>query len=505
LRVGGHTFITGLQPGAIISPGVAEAPNAPQVNRVWRYRSDWQTADLTSEALDILFSQPGAADKGFQFSQEQVNTVADSLRLGYEKDFNEWPWQKGAPFYDLNGNGIMDEGEEPGLLNADQVVWFVANDLNPELTQNLFGSPPIGVEMQVTLWAYKDDMDLENTIFRRVRLIYKGTSNTPTDATIDSMALGLYSEVDLGYFADDFAGTDTTLNMIFAYNSTTLDSAYQKFNSSPPAVGYMLLQGPIVPSANENDVARFDFSERRGYRNLPMTGSWIDAAGDVDSQPSRGVYDGTLQYYNVLNGFRPRPENPPNPFIDPTTGKPTRFSRTGDPVTNTGWVDANPGNRQMTLTTANFNMALGDTQEVIIAMTAGLGADRLASVDVMKFFARKAREFALSTFVTNIDNGVTDIKNAPDNFQLYQNFPNPFNPSTEIRYDLLGQTHVTLTIYNLLGERIGILVDSIQNRGSYGILWDGTDAHGQIVPSGIYFYQIEAGGFNRTKKMVIVR
>jgi len=117
-----------------------------------------------------------------------------------------------------------------------------------------------------------------------MRLIYKGTSTTTTDAHIDSMGLGLYSEVDVGNFGNDFAGTDTTLQMVFGYNSTTQDPAYQEFSSSPPAIGYTLLWGPIVPSSNVNDRAVFNFSDRRGYRNLPMTGSWVDRSGDQDSQ-----------------------------------------------------------------------------------------------------------------------------------------------------------------------------------------------------------------------------
>jgi len=504
LRVGGHTFRTGLQPGAILSPGIAEDPNHPQVNRVWRYRPDWQTVDLTSEAFDILISRPDASSRDFQFSQGELNAVADSLRMAYEKDLQDWPWQKGAPFYDSNNNGIMDKSEEPGLLNAPQVVWFVANDLNPQLTQALYGSPPIGIEMQVTLWAYNHDIDIENSLYRRIRLIYKGTDTTPSNAIIDSMAIALYSDVDLGSFRDDFAGTDTTLQMVFGYNSTTLDPAYRQFDSSPPALGYMLLYGPVVASTNGNDIAIFDFVGRKGFRNLPMTGSWIEGAGDQCSQPSfGGNYNGTLQYYNVLNGFRPRPENPPNPFRVPSTGERTRFTKTGDPVANTGWLDANPGSRNMTLTSGNFTMALGDTQEVVIIMTAGLGADRLASIEVMKFFARKAREFAQFSFETEVKEHKNNI--LPESFHLYQNFPNPFNPRTAIQYDLPVESHVKLTVYNTLGKKVKTLIDENQNAGSYSAVWDGTNAKGGIIASGVYFYKIEAGAFIRTREMIFIK
>ncbi|MBN2091871.1 hypothetical protein JW964_19805, partial [candidate division KSB1 bacterium] len=332
LRVGGHTYYNGLQPGAILTPGIAEDPADPKVNRIWRYRPDWQTADLTTEAYDILISKPTASLQQFTFSPAELKAVADSLRTAYEKDLQDWPWQKGAPFYDTNHNGVMDKNEDPGLLNAAQVVWFVANDLNPEKTLALYGSPPIGIEMQVTLWAYSADADMQNSIYRHVRIIYEGTDKTPSNAIIDSMALGFYSEVDIGDFSDDFGGTDTTLQLVYGYNSVTQDPGYLPYTPSVPALGYTLLFGPIVSSSNENDVAIFDFVRRRGYRNLPMTGCWIDRAGDTDSQPSIKIYDGTLQYYNILNGFRPRPITPPDPFRNPASGQPIRFSFPGDPV-----------------------------------------------------------------------------------------------------------------------------------------------------------------------------
>ena len=509
LRVGGSTFRTGLAPGAIVAPGVAENPSDPNVNRIWRYRPDWPTADLAAEALDILISQPEAAASGFQFSSAQLKRVADSLRLVYAKDVREWPAQKGAPFVDANRNGRMDAGEPPGILNAPQVVWCVVNDLDSQLAQKLFGSPPIGLEAQITLWAYNQNSNLENSIFRRVRLIYKGTNNASAAARIDSMALAFYSEVDLGDFADDYGGTDTTLQMVYAYNSSTLDAAYQKISSAPPALGYSLIQGPIVPSANSNDRARFNFSERRGYRNLPMRSSWIDIAGDTDGQPNMGIYDGTLQYYNILNGYRPRPIMPPRSFLDPA-GNPIRFSRPGDPVTNTGWIDGIPGNRQATLTTGHFKMALGDTQEVILVMTVGLGADRLASISVMKFFARHAMQLAQSNFVTSIDAPDEPPANVPEHFRLFEAYPNPLrvaddNTFTTIRYQLPAQSPVTLTIFNLLGAEVARLVEQMQAAGEYAVRWDGKTPSGQLVAAGVYFYQIQTGRFNRVKKLLVMR
>ncbi|MCL6098442.1 MAG: T9SS type A sorting domain-containing protein [Bacteroidetes bacterium] len=93
----------------------------------------------------------------------------------------------------------------------------------------------------------------------------------------------------------------------------------------------------------------------------------------------------------------------------------------------------------------------------------------------------------------------------PQNFELYANYPNPFNPTTNIRYSIPVQNHVSLTIYNLLGQKVATLVDQVQQSGTYTANWNGTSDNGLVVSSGLYFYRIEAGNFITTKKMVLLK
>ncbi|KAA3606541.1 MAG: T9SS C-terminal target domain-containing protein [Calditrichaeota bacterium] len=90
-------------------------------------------------------------------------------------------------------------------------------------------------------------------------------------------------------------------------------------------------------------------------------------------------------------------------------------------------------------------------------------------------------------------------------YELAQNFPNPFNPTTTISYQLAKDTKVSLKIYNILGEFVKELKNDFQHQGSYSVDWDGTNKEGKQVSSGVYFYKISAGNFTKTNKMILLK
>lgn len=92
-----------------------------------------------------------------------------------------------------------------------------------------------------------------------------------------------------------------------------------------------------------------------------------------------------------------------------------------------------------------------------------------------------------------------------EDFQLHQNRPNPFNPVTTIEYSLPRASHVTITIYDILGQAIKALVSQRQEAGFHSVKWDGKDRNGRPVSSGIYFYCLRAGDFVKSKKMVLTK
>ena len=93
----------------------------------------------------------------------------------------------------------------------------------------------------------------------------------------------------------------------------------------------------------------------------------------------------------------------------------------------------------------------------------------------------------------------------PVDFKVLQNYPNPFNPVTTLRYDLPENGLVNITIYDMLGRKVKTLINQTQDAGYKSIIWDATNDYGKPVSAGIYLYQIQAGEYMQTKKMVLLK
>jgi hypothetical protein len=98
-----------------------------------------------------------------------------------------------------------------------------------------------------------------------------------------------------------------------------------------------------------------------------------------------------------------------------------------------------------------------------------------------------------------------EIPSIPAAYKLSQNYPNPFNPSTRIDYTLVRNGHVTIHIYNSLGQIVSTLVNETKPAGDYSITWDGTDFGGNKAASGIYYYQIRIDDFVESRKMILLK
>ena len=97
------------------------------------------------------------------------------------------------------------------------------------------------------------------------------------------------------------------------------------------------------------------------------------------------------------------------------------------------------------------------------------------------------------------------IENIPNAFALHENYPNPFNPTTILRFDIPEVTNVTLTVFNLLGQKVKTFDYQDISAGYHSVIWDATNDLGEQVGAGLYLYQLQAKDFVKTRKMVLLK
>ena len=453
----------GFTTGKILPDGSADNPDLPKY-RVFKIRKDWES-----------LPQGPARD-------------------AYEKDYNEWPIEDGAPWDDVDGNGIYSEEIDRPLFIGDETLYYVTNDLDTARSIFTYGSLPIGLEFQTLVYGFDTTNYLKNVVFKRYLIINKGIN------TIDSLYFGYWSDSDLGIADDDAFGCDTLLQMGFTYNGKPDDYDY----AIPPAVGHMLLHGPIV-QGSANDSARFMGKWHWGVKNLGMSVFSGQFEWDDFWHPWHGVYEGTKQYYNFMTGYT----RSGIPFTDPFTEKITKFLIPGDPVLGSegGWHYLNwplktfrspsPMDIQLLVTTGPITMAPGDSQEVEIAILIAVGEDYLDSITKLKELAWQTHQYFGNDIPTDIKNTETIL---PNEYHLFKNYPNPFNPSTTIKFTIPFKESVKLEVFNIAGQKVRTLMNRKMQSGYHQVEFNASD-----LASGIYFYKIQAGKFQDVKKMMLIK
>ena len=401
VRVNGSMYNTGLKAGKVLRDANGRVLNKNysenyREQQIWRVRKNWNTADLRGDIAILKDADP--------------TTLTDAQiaagKSQYEHDWKDWPADEGAPYDDVNNDGAYTaatwnaetsswDGDIPGIPGADQTIWTVANDLPDEFTggatvsvsEGGWGSPPIGFEIQITLWGYDFPFSnpLSSMMFKRARINYVGLPGGPATAKLDTVYFTQWSDPDLGTYTDDYVGSDTTLSLGYVYNGNTFDDQFFSSYGSPvPAAGYDFLEGPKIDA--DSNLATGPGGKET---TLGMTSFVYFAAGSSVSDPSTKVYVGTLQWFNLMEGFLPRPEYPTQqPFVDPITGLAEKFVLAGDPPSGAGWIDGiilPPGDRRLVMNTGPFQMVIGDTQDVVVGLIGGMGGDNLSSITVLKY------------------------------------------------------------------------------------------------------------------------
>mgnify|MGYP001561677545 CR=1 FL=1 len=355
--------------------------------------------DLITGNSGLIYPNPGTRTAVFAAGLWIGAKVAGETRVAigeYSQEFTPGPMRNGTFVADVDsfrnyridrgGAGYADylaravplgaptDALGDPLLLGDATIWSVFNDADPGTHTNDAGSTsPLGLEVQQTVFAFDREDELGNIIFVKWKFINKGAN------TLDSTYVSVWSDPDLGGFTDDLVGCDTTLSLGYCYNATNADGQY---GAEPPAVGFDFFQGPKVPDG---------FG---GFVRLGMTSYNKYINGTDPAAPSE-----TYNYMKGLHG-----DGSPIHEFDDALQPITTYQVSGDPVTSTGWLDSNPADRRLFLSSGPFTMAPGDTQEIVTAVIIGQGGDRLQSISDLK-----ARDVA-AQIVFDLD---FDIPNPP--------------------------------------------------------------------------------------------
>jgi hypothetical protein len=422
--------------------------------------------------------------------------VSDNLR--------DWPWQLGAPVLDGDGNPEnydLAGGDRPRLA-GDQLLWWIMNDRgnSHESSQG----EPIGLEVLASAHAFSHPGFGGYQTFYRYRLINKNV------APLIDTYFGLFTDVDLGDYADDYIGSDSLLHLGYVYNADNEDVSGEGYGLAPPAIGFTFLESAVA------DVDAFD-NDRDGE---------IDEAGEMLGTSSVMQYFGgggpegdpqsIKDYYLYMQGRwkddRPLLMGPYGTdryeWPEYLPKNPTRFYYSGDPVTRSFWTEMNtnnrgtpsqPADRRFVTSTGPFSIAPFDTVDIAFAIVWSRGLDHLDSVTRLKqdiVRSRSAADFILHQ--PGLHYNPPPASNPSFVLGFDQNHPNPFSTSTMLRYSLPKAMQVRLTVYDVLGREIEVPVEGSQNEGIYSVEFDGSR-----LPAGLYFARIELDHLRFTKKMVL--
>ena len=158
-----------------------------------------------------------------------------------------------------------------------------------------------------------------------------------------------------------------------------------------------------------------------------------------------------------------------------------------------------------TVDSAAVQLDAGDSTACgILAWTNGVGT---GTVQLDLFDLDNIDEHILIDLIiyAGITVGPITTRALPEHFELYDCFPNPFNPITTLRYELPEDAMVSITIYDMMGRQVKTLINDQQTAGYRSLQWNATNYAGSPVSAGIYLYMIQAGDFRQTKKIVLLK
>lgn len=361
-----------------------------------------------------------------------------------------------APFVDVNSDGIYDPmgaGDYP-KIKGDQMLFYVTNDKYSSHTET--GAPALGVEMQVSAYAYNCANiinaypELYNTTFYNYKIINRSSIQ------YNNTMVGIWCDADLGNYSDDYIGCDTINKIGYVYNGSPTDATTGGYGNYPPILSYQILKGPYADSNdgidNDKDGLIDEPLEETKFNKFLYYNNNFGSFPPQTTNPSVAIH-----YYNYLTGY----------WKDGTqfTQGGTSYGGTttasyvypGNIMSNTGWTEGTAGNlsgdRRFIISNGPFTFKPNATTEIEFSIlttfdsTAG-GYKNLTKVINQNNSINNFYTLASKPTCTALTLGLTE--NTSEKFSLQLN-PNPTNDFINVNpnYNITG---ADVKVYNSLGQ-----------------------------------------------------
>ncbi|NUM70019.1 MAG: hypothetical protein HUU43_04155 [Ignavibacteriaceae bacterium] len=401
----GGFFMSGLTNGSLWSNAVASA------SRIQDYVQGTVASGRNDPRAQMYVLRANEGDFAASWTEWK-----DAVALGayyYDGD--------GSGTYDpidVNGNGKWDPTEDRPDLIGDETVWCVYNDGTDPALRRFNDVSPQGIEVRQTVFGFNSKSFVGNMIFVRYSLLNTGT----VADVMDSVYFGVWADPDLGDYTDDLVGSDTLLNAGYVYN----DGDDADYGSNPPTFLIDFFQGPVsyipgVTFIDNNNNGVWDEGidtpvmnghnvqgQVRGIANYPgATNLGLSSfVHYIQSHPTHGDPNTRQEARNYMLG-RNRVGvdlNPCNWEFGEVRGGVAcadvnpKFSYSGNPVTNVGWINNGPNDQRQMSNTGPFKLEKNKPVDIVVAYVVGRGNNALNSITVAKQYSEIAQTIFDSNF-----------------------------------------------------------------------------------------------------------
>jgi hypothetical protein len=518
--LGGTTCPTGNT-----APIVADIPNQSiaEGGSFATINLDDYVADAESADNLITWGATSASPNGFAVNINATSRVATIT----------------FPGGDFNGSALFTfTATDPGSLSASDTARFTVTPVNdPPVVAGIpdqslaFGAnfATITLDNYVTdvdnsdaemTWSYSGNTALTVSInASRIATITKPSASWSGSETITFTATDPGSLSD----GDDAVFTIATATPVISITPDTLVFSAFAGGAQPAGKGAMITN-------TGNGTLDWNAAESTDWLSLTSTSGTAPSGFTVNINTvglAPGLYNAAVTITSAQATNSPQTLTIILDMLNPVDIKLTPdslnfYARQGDP---------NPADKNVGITNGigsgiEFNWGAIETSPwLALSATTGTSPSTLTfSVDIAGLSVGTyntlvvIKQISLPTGVTDdIDTvyvtllvdqptGVEDDHGAiPKSFSLAQNYPNPFNPETVIEYSLAAPGNVTLTVFNVIGQRVATVVDEYQSAGNKQAVWNGRDDNGREVQSGVYFYRLTTDSFSMTRKMMLLK